>query len=160
MKVLLVTLAVLMAVIVPSLTSYATEYQLTTARVIELDSEQMTFDGNAGSFDSNRVAAMFRGLAQDTKYVKVAVSGARFESVAASQDRVGDSGRYKKSSQKLVQRGRMTAPTEQYAISIWSDQSTRDDGATLRGIASLFGRDNTTNFDMSRTIARVKITLF
>jgi len=124
------------------------------ARVIEIDGRQINFTGNAaGYLDSEHFAALLRQMAGETHFVKIAVSGRQFEDIAATQDRVAESGRYERSSQVLLKRGQMVAPIEHYSVSVKAESSRRNE---IGWLASLIGQ---TDLDLTKAKAKVGIVL-
>lgn len=131
----------------------AERYQLIPVRVVELDGEQMTVSGNSGYWLREHLAAMIREAAGNT--VQITVSGRQFEEVAATQDRVADSGRYRDSSRQLLRKGQMIGPSEHYSISVLADAQYRSEGG---GIVSFLTRGSA-SADIQKVNAKVEIVL-
>jgi len=122
-------------------------------RRIEIDSRQIRIEGNASWWVRDHLAATLRNQARATGLVEIAVSGQEFEEVAASQDRIHDSGRYSTASKKQVPRGEMIAPTDHYVVTGSANISSKDRRMDL----SIRGR----SIDLSDTkiSAVVKLTI-
>lgn len=143
----LVILVVLMAVIVPpaiadqqvgrvgSIRPAPTTANHLEMRRIEIDSSQIRLEGNGAYWLQDHLVATLRNRARATGLVEIAVSGSQFEHVAATQDRIHDSGRYSSASKKQVPRGEMVAPTDHYVITGSANVSYKNRGGnfSIRG---------------------------
>lgn len=163
MKKLLVCLVSLMAVIMPlsALGADMVHYDLVPVRLIELD-DHMKLSGSGSGWLRTNLAATIRQEAVDTGLFRIAVSGSRFSNIARSQDRIHQSGRYRKSSQELVRDDAMIAPTERFEICGEVSISRENQGAIVSAVTSLFGgnsRRSPVRVRAMKSMARVTIVL-
>lgn len=98
---------------------------------IEIDAQQMNFEGNSGWWLRENIAAMLRERLSNTGLVDIAVSGQAFDDVAASQDRIHDSGRYGRTSRREIPRGQMVAPTIHFVITGVANISSKNRGGNF-----------------------------
>lgn len=154
MKKALVILVSILAVIVPLTALGAVEtYDLVLVRAIELPTDQMQIDGNAGWWLGQNFASTIRQAATETTFIKIAVSGTQFNQIVDTKTRVSDSGWYKPSSRKLVaEHGSMIAPSEHFSVSVFASVDYRNQG----GLVSALTRGRV-NVDSTKAKAKVVV---
>lgn len=156
-------LVLLMAAIVPLLitsVTAATQYTLVSHQLVEID--RLEIAGNwyflsRGMDPSRALADKLRQAAVATGRLAIAVSGPQFDEVAASQDRIQDSGRYRNSSKQVVRRGQMIAPSEHFFASFTATMDRKDDA--LAGAVGRFFSRGQVSVQSAKLTARVEITL-
>lgn len=133
----LVCLALLMTVIVPSLaTSEVVKvYNIVPVIAIEVNGGDIQLEEEV-TIPVEYLAGKLRSASLATGRFIVTVSGGKFSSVANSQDRIQNSGRYRQDSRKIVRTGKMVAPSDQFGLTAIStvsyDNKSFDIDATNR----------------------------
>lgn len=161
-KSVLVGMVVLLAVIVPQMTSaapVAQSYTLSPYRLVEFDRISCSGDWGwlGGGNTVKLLADKVRQAAVATGRLGIAVSGSQFDEIAASQDRIQDSGRYRNSSRQLVRRGQMIAPSEHFNASFVSTMSRKDE-QVMATLGRWISRSSA-NIQSTKLSARVEIVL-
>ncbi len=122
------------------------------SRRIEIDADQIRMSGDGSWWLEDNLAAMLRNRARGSG-IEVAISGREFEDVAATQDRIHDSGRYSTESRADVPRGEMTAPTEHWSLTGIAEVSYKDRDIDGR----IIGRSG--SYQERTTVAQVRLVL-
>lgn len=109
----------------PPVTPGVERYFLMPLTLVELDGDSIHFDGPSGWYDREVLAGILREQTAKSS-VRFVVSGERFEQIAASQDRVHESGRYRDVA--VVPRGQMPPPVARFFVTIKTEYRETDYG--------------------------------